>query len=77
MEVSRREMAVAGAAALAVPGMLLGAFSVAEAAADESAIVESVEVLRKAWINVDLIWIGALGIAGSFTFAAGVWSVAT
>src|SRR5262245_28676440 len=53
MEVSRREMAVAGAAALAVPGMLLGAFSVAEAAADESAVIESVEVLRKAIFDAD------------------------
>jgi ketosteroid isomerase-like protein len=53
MEVSRRDMAVAGVAALAVPGMLLGAFSVAETAADESAVIESVEVLRKAIFDAD------------------------
>ena len=53
MDVSRRDMAVAGVAALAVPGMLLGAFSVAEAAADESAVIESVEVLRKAIFDAD------------------------
>src|SRR5215475_2433808 len=48
MDVSRRELAVAGAVALSVPGLLLGGFSGVEAAADEAAVTENVEVLRKA-----------------------------
>jgi len=53
MEVSRRDMAVAGAVALAVPGLLLGGFSGVEAAADEAAVTENVEVLRKAIFGAD------------------------
>jgi alkyl hydroperoxide reductase subunit AhpF len=53
MEVSRRDMAVAGAVALAVPGLLLGGFSGVEAAADEAAVTENVEVLRKAIFDAD------------------------
>jgi hypothetical protein len=34
-----------------------------------------VDVLRRAWINMDLVWIGALAIAGALTMAFGVWSV--
>jgi hypothetical protein len=32
-----------------------------------------VEVLRRAWINLDLIWVGALVVAGTLTFALGLW----
>ncbi len=53
MDLSRRELAVASAAALAVPGLLLSGFSGAEAAAEEAAIAENVEVLRKAILEAD------------------------
>jgi ketosteroid isomerase-like protein len=54
MDVTRREMAVAGAVALTAPGLLLGGFTSADAAtADESAVTESVEVLRKAILEAD------------------------
>jgi hypothetical protein len=33
-----------------------------------------VEVLRRAWINLDLIWAGALVITGGATLLAGLWS---
>jgi hypothetical protein len=33
-----------------------------------------VEVLRRAWINVDLVWAGAFVIAGAVTLGAGLWS---
>lgn len=32
-----------------------------------------VDVLRRAWINMDLIWIGAMAIAGVVTVGMGVW----
>jgi hypothetical protein len=35
-----------------------------------------VDILRRAWINVDLLWIGALALAGTVTLAFGGWSVA-
>ena len=35
-----------------------------------------VDVLRKAWINVDLIWIGAMGVTGSLTLVLGLWRLA-
>jgi ketosteroid isomerase-like protein len=54
MDVTRREMAVAGAVALTAPGLLLGGFTSADAAtADESAVTENVEVLRKAILEAD------------------------
>jgi ketosteroid isomerase-like protein len=53
MDVSRRELAVAGALALSVPGLLLGGFTSAEAAADEAAVTENVEILRKALLEAD------------------------
>jgi uncharacterized protein DUF4440 len=52
MDVSRRDLAVAGACALVAPGLLLGGFTGAEAA-DEAAVTESVEVLRKALLEAD------------------------
>jgi len=36
-----------------------------------------VNVLRRAWINLDLIWIGALAVAGGITLGFGAWSVVT
>ena len=53
MDVSRRDLAVAGALALSVPGLLLGGFTSAEAAADEAAVTENVEVLRKALLEAN------------------------
>ena len=53
MDLSRRELAVASAVALAVPGLLLSGFSSAEASADEAAVTENVEVLRKAILEAD------------------------
>jgi ketosteroid isomerase-like protein len=53
MDLSRRELAVASAVALAVPGLLLSGFSNAEASADEAAVSENVEVLRKAILEAD------------------------
>jgi len=53
MDLSRRELAVASAVALAVPGLLLSGFSGAEASADEAAVTENVEVLRKAILEAD------------------------
>lgn len=34
-----------------------------------------VEVLRRAWVNVDLIWVGAFAVVGTVTLGAGLWSV--
>jgi hypothetical protein len=34
-----------------------------------------VEVLRRAWINLDLIWAGALVIAGGLALGLGLWPV--
>ena len=53
MDVSRRDMAVVGAVALAAPGLLLGGFASADAATDEAAVTENVEVLRKALLQAD------------------------
>jgi hypothetical protein len=32
-----------------------------------------VDVLRRAWINLDLIWVGAFVVAGVVTFSLGLW----
>jgi hypothetical protein len=53
MDVSRRELAVASVVALAVPGLLLSGFSSADAAADEAAVNESIEVLRRGILEAD------------------------
>ena len=45
MNVSRRDLAVAGAFALGASGLLLSGFAGAEAA-DEAAVTQSVETLR-------------------------------
>ena len=34
-----------------------------------------VEVLRRAWINLDLIWVGALAVAGGITLGLGLRSL--
>lgn len=34
-----------------------------------------VEVLRRAWINLDLIWVGALALAGLITLGLGLWAL--
>jgi hypothetical protein len=53
MDLSRRELAVASAVALAVPGLLLTGFSNADASADEAAVTESVEILRRGILEAD------------------------
>ena len=53
MDLSRRELAVASAVALAVPGLLLSGFSGAEASADEAAVTAAVETLRKGLLEPD------------------------
>jgi hypothetical protein len=32
-----------------------------------------VDILRRAWINLDLVWIGALAVAGAITLGMGAW----
>ena len=32
-----------------------------------------VGILRRAWINLDLIWTGALAVAGSVTLGIALW----
>ncbi len=34
-----------------------------------------VEVLRRAWINLDFIWVGALAITGALALGLGLWPV--
>ena len=34
-----------------------------------------VDILRRAWINLDLVWIGELGTAGAVTMGIGAWSM--
>jgi len=53
MDVSRRDLAVAGAVALTAPGLLLGGFTSADASTDEVAVTENVEVLRRAIFEAD------------------------
>jgi hypothetical protein len=36
-----------------------------------------VEVLRRAWVNLDLIWVGVLGITGGITLGLGLWPLLT
>jgi len=53
MNVSRRDFAVTGAAALGASALLLRGSLNADAAADEAAVTESVEILRKALLEAD------------------------
>jgi cation transporter-like permease len=32
-----------------------------------------VEVLRRAWVNLDFIWVGALVVTGSIALGSGLW----
>jgi hypothetical protein len=34
-----------------------------------------VEVLRRAWVNLDLLWVGALVVTGSIAIGLGLWSL--
>ena len=34
-----------------------------------------VDVLRRAWVNVDLIWAGTFAVVGTVTLGAGLWSL--
>ena len=34
-----------------------------------------VEVLRRAWVNLDLIWVGALVVVGGLALGLGLWPV--
>jgi len=52
MDMTRRDVAVAGACALVAPGLLLGSLTGAEAAA-EAAVTESVEILRTGLLEAD------------------------
>jgi hypothetical protein len=52
MDVSRRDVVVAGALALGASGLLLSGSAGADAA-DEAAVTESVEILRKALLEAD------------------------
>jgi ketosteroid isomerase-like protein len=52
MDVSRRDVVVAGAVALGASGLLLGGFTGAQAA-EEAAVADSVETLRKALLEAD------------------------
>lgn len=38
--------------------------------------VVGVEALRRYWINLDLIWVGALLVTGTITLGLGVWALA-
>ena len=54
MDVSRRDFTVAGAVALGTSGLLLSGFAGAEPA-DEAAVTESVEILRRALLEADKV----------------------
>ena len=53
MDVSRRDFAVAGAFALGASGLLLTGSAGAAAAADEAAVAQSIETLRKGILEAD------------------------
>jgi len=36
-----------------------------------------VEVLRRAWVNLDLLWAGALVVVGGLALALGLWPLAS
>jgi len=52
MDVSRRDLMVAGALALGASGMVLGGFTSADAS-DEAAVADQVETLRKGILEAD------------------------
>ena len=53
MNVSRRDFTVASAVALGASSLLLSGAAGAAAAADESAVTENIEILRKALLEAD------------------------
>ena len=53
MNVSRRDFAVASALAFGASGLLVSGSAGAQAAADEAAVAQSIEVLRKAQLEAD------------------------
>jgi ketosteroid isomerase-like protein len=53
MNVSRRDFAVASAFAFGASGLLTSASTSAQSAADEAAVAQSVEILRKAQFEAD------------------------
>jgi len=53
MNVSRRDFTVASAVALGASSLLLSGAAGAAAAADESAVAENIEILRKALLEAD------------------------
>src|SRR5262245_60597087 len=53
MNVSRRDFAVAGAVALGASSLLISGSAAAQAAADEAAVAQGVETLRKAILDAD------------------------
>jgi hypothetical protein len=34
-----------------------------------------VEVLRRAWVNLDFLWVGALGVTGGIALGLGLWPI--
>jgi hypothetical protein len=34
-----------------------------------------VDILRRAWVNLDLIWVGALAVTGGLALGLGLWSI--
>lgn len=64
--------------ALAAVGLhMLAMFVVTSAVAFSVYRWIGVDVLRKAWVNIDRVWIGTLALAGAITLGLGVWSLAT
>ena len=53
MDVSRRDVVVAGGLMLGASSLLLGAPSIAQAAGDEAAVTDMVEILRKGLFDKD------------------------
>jgi ketosteroid isomerase-like protein len=53
MNVSRRDFAVASAFALGASGLLASASTSAQSAADEAAVAQAIEILRKAQFEAD------------------------
>lgn len=64
-------------ALLAVGLHALAMLAVAAAIAAIVYQVVGVEILRRAWINLDLLWIGALAMTGGTALLYGLWSLAS
>ena len=60
MELDRRHLAIAGALALGAPALLRGVQTAAAAGADDAAVGEAVEALRKAIFDADKAKLAAL-----------------